>query len=399
MATGPVTIEYEGVLNLAQQEDAIFMAVESVLTPYLQQHIGTALRNYELTLTYTQESNPNTYLSTIKVVLVLAGNSAQAVQGLTQEEANGLLQSFFTGSTLKSLGDALLAVGVNVSTLGLYQQSSGLSNSTSSATTANSATGSRLGPTGYASIIAGGAFVIVASAAIMHGRRSQPQFRQVLSNAKDDRSLTSSTEIDDGASSVRRIGIRPARFASRRDKENPESLDLSATQQLIDKYRVLALSATELSDEFAKQGASESLVRQPSHDLSSEGTWSMGYHDVSDPLDHMSEGDLDSTESMSTTGHHSMDNVMAACPAPSAELRMLNGPDLIAATTLPGSVPWTARRFSYGGSSNHNLPLEEETTATTRRRRWHDEAEDEELHPPQLSPSVKGDEGSVTSLN
>lgn len=374
------------------------MAVESVLTPYLQQNVGIALRNYELTLTYTQGSSPNTYLSNIKVVLVLAGNSAAAVQSLTQDQANALLLNFFTGSTLKGLGDALLAAGIKVTTLGIYQPSGTIaSNSTSSVPasgTSTNATGSKMGPTGYASIIAGGTFVILASIAIMHGRRrqSEPRFWNSLSKSKDDSTMTSSTEMDDGESSVKRMGILPAVFPSRKSREGSDDMDLSATQQLIDKYRVLAPSVTELTDDFANQSSFD--VRQASHDLSSDcSTWSLAYHDAVDPLDHMS---VDSTDSMSTTDHQEF--ALAIRPAPSAELRMINGPDLIAATTLPGSAPWTARSYSFGSSISTTAKLEG-GASTRSRRRWHDESEGEEVNLPEFTPSVKSDAGSVTSQN
>ena len=124
VVTTPISIEIQGSFDLDASKDAITSMMETALAPYLTQGAGSILKGFTISTIFLA-NGARRLQETIKVVSIIevsfeiAGTELAELLSFDEVTASNLVSAFFSGDSVKVLVDNIVASGIAIESIKL----------------------------------------------------------------------------------------------------------------------------------------------------------------------------------------------------------------------------------------------------------------------------------------
>ena len=126
--SGPVVLKAYSIMDLSSNDPEIFAVLQSILTPYLQQTMGSTLHAYNLEVDYSPANDKNVgennvvTLMEVDCTFKVISDSIESFRRIDHTQASRWIHDFFSGPELYKLVEALKSNNIRVSDITFINQ-------------------------------------------------------------------------------------------------------------------------------------------------------------------------------------------------------------------------------------------------------------------------------------
>ena len=126
--SGPVVLKAYSNMDLSSKDPEIFAVLQSILTPYLQQTMGSTLHTYNLEVDYSPGHDKNAgknnevTLMEVDCTFKVVSDSIESFRSIDHTQASRWIHDFFSGPELNKLVEALKSDNIPVNEITFINQ-------------------------------------------------------------------------------------------------------------------------------------------------------------------------------------------------------------------------------------------------------------------------------------
>ena len=127
-STYEVMVEFRGDFDIDEAQADLYNILESLMTPYLLDLIGSILVGTELSVSFVEsDSHSGVELADVVVDIAIQSENNDDLMHLTRDQATRAVRNFFGGRTLANYLIAIQSVPLDVDAIRIHDTTNGIS--------------------------------------------------------------------------------------------------------------------------------------------------------------------------------------------------------------------------------------------------------------------------------